>query len=69
MRPAALLTLFALLTGCAGADGAGPLSTRGSAVFGKPGEAQRRQQVLLDVAAMAEGIEGASLSRARRAGL
>ena len=69
MRSAAVLTLFAILSGCAAANGAGPPATPGLAAFGKPGEAERRRQVMLDVAAMAEGMEGASLSRARRAGL
>ena len=69
MRSAALLTLFAILSGCAGANGVGPSAPPGLAAFSKPGEAERRRQVMLDVAAMAEGMEGASMSRARRAGL
>ena len=70
MRFAALLAVFTVLSGCADTGGAGAAATgSGLAVPGKPSAAQRCQQVLLDVAAMAEGMEGARLSRARRAGL
>ena len=70
MRFAGLLALFAVLSGCADTGSAGLVATGpGLAVPGKPGAAQRHRQVLLDVAAMAEGMEGARLSRARRAGL
>lgn len=41
----------------------------GLAAVGKPGVMDRRRQVLLDVAAMAEGMEGARMSRVRRAGM
>ena len=69
MRFAALMAVFTVLSGCADTGGAGPAAAPGLTVPGKPSAAQRRQQVLLDVAAMAEGMEGARLSRARRAGL
>lgn len=70
MRFAVLLAVFTVLSGCAETGGAGPVAAGpGLSVPGKPSAAQRRHQVLLDVAAMAEGMEGARLSRARRAGL
>ena len=69
MRFAALLTLCVILPGCAGTNAPERFGTAGLAVPGKPSAAERRNQVMLDVAAIAEGMEGARLSRARRAGL
>ncbi len=69
MRFAALLTLCVILSGCAETNAPERFGTTGLSAPGKPSATQRRQQVMLDVAAMVEGMEGASLSRARRAGL
>ena len=69
VRFAALLTLCVILSGCAETNAPERFGTSGLAVPGKPSAAERRHQVMLDVAAIAEGMEGARLSRARRAGL
>lgn len=68
VRFAALLTLCVTLSGCAG-NAPERFGTAGLSAPSKPSTAQRRQQVMLDVAAIVEGMEGARLSRARRAGL
>lgn len=70
MRVASVLAMVVFLSGCAdsGFTERGALPP-GVAAASKPGTIDRRRQVLLDVAAMAEGMEGARLSRVRRAGM
>ena len=67
MRRLAPLLLLACLAGCGATDSAGLLEAApGAARIG--GSYQHRTQVLRDVSAIIEGMEGARLSRLRRAG-
>lgn len=70
VRLASAFMVVAWLSGCADSGFAERAAVSPGQVAGsKPGIMDRRRQVLLDVAAMAEGMEGARLSRVRRAGM
>ena len=67
MRRLAPLILLACLAGCGATDSTGlPALDAGGSRIG--GSYQHRTQVLRDVTAIMEGMEGARLSRLRRAG-
>lgn len=67
MRRLIFLILLAAFAGCGATDPSGP-SMLDPGPVRISGSYQHRAQVLRDVAAMVEGMEGARLSRMRRAG-